>query len=271
MKIYYTNASKFDVEQNNPQKSIGGFKSSTTLFNGRVDNLFPLLSNRALNMPDSREVRAIMLKNDSVSTLNSIKFWIDTPINNICLFQASIGAMNQNTPANQYMELLASGKDLPFNATFVNATATYAEGDLTILTPASFGDILVVLGVSTTISTVAPTIEQCVDEIIASFVLDTLNTATKVGTDTIHFTRKLIGNVTDVIDMTGGGTATTSNYSGGTDNSISIPSMITDNIQALWIKRTINPDYVKPTCSDLFSQTTPETLQESVSLNFEWI
>ncbi len=124
MRLFYTGASSFDVEQKDPNKSLGGWISSTPIPNGMKSNLFGSISSYTSDQL-FREVIAIALKNVTTETVNDIEIYF-TPDPNDPISKYKIAAVQVtecSTCENQYyMENIDSNKQLPYYATFYEAT-----------------------------------------------------------------------------------------------------------------------------------------------------
>ena len=118
MQLYYTTTSGYNGEQPNPERSLGGFKSSTPVSNDDFSNIFDEIS--LMTMKSGRdEYRAIVLKNE-----------FDTPCTNITVKisrQEGVNKYNQKS-----MENVMAPTNKPFRAQFIDMTedAVLEVGDL---------------------------------------------------------------------------------------------------------------------------------------------
>lgn len=124
MRLFYTGASSFDAQQNDPSKSLGGWISSTPVPNGMKSNLFGTISSYTTDQL-FREVIAIAIKNITADTVNDIEVYFIPDSNNpISKYKiAAVQAIEHVTCERQYyVENIDSNKQLPFDATFYEAT-----------------------------------------------------------------------------------------------------------------------------------------------------
>lgn len=132
MQLYYTTTTGANNEQPNPERSLGGFKSSTPVSNDDFNNLFDEIS--LMTMKSGRdEYRAIVLKNEFQQPARNITIKITRPEDAICSYKLAIGEMNVVNKYNQKsMENVLSPNNKPFRAKFIDMTeeAVLEVGDL---------------------------------------------------------------------------------------------------------------------------------------------
>lgn len=132
MQLYYTTTTGANNEQPNPERSLGGFKSSTPVSNDDFGNLFDEIS--LMTMKSGRdEYRAIVLKNEFQQPARNITIKIARPEDAICSYKLAIGEMNVVNKYNQKsMENVLSPNNKPFRAKFIDMTeeAVLEVGDL---------------------------------------------------------------------------------------------------------------------------------------------
>lgn len=138
MKIVYSNASKPNLPQTDPGKSLGGYLSNTPILNGSLNNLFPIVSNQSLNnLPF--EVRMIGLKNDSTRTYSTISLTFTVQTDSIFKYSFAISEPTEDDCGDLY-EILQGSRSLPYYSEFIEITSgTTYELDSSILTSKSLG------------------------------------------------------------------------------------------------------------------------------------
>lgn len=132
MQLYYTTTSGYNGEQPNPERSLGGFKSSTPVSNDDFSNIFDEIS--LMTMKSGRdEYRAIVLKNEFDTPCTNITVKISRQEGAICSYKMAVGAMNVVNKYNQKsMENVLFPNNKPFRAQFIDMTeeAVLEVGDL---------------------------------------------------------------------------------------------------------------------------------------------
>lgn len=138
MKIVYSNSSKPSQPQTDPGKSLGGYLSNTPVLNGSLNNLFPIVSNQALNLLPF-EVRMLGIKNDSLITYSTISFTFTIPSDSIFKYSFGISSPTVDACGDLY-EVLQSSKSLPYYSSFteIESGVQYSI-DNTIATEKSLG------------------------------------------------------------------------------------------------------------------------------------
>ena len=100
MQLYYTTTTGYNGEQPNPERSLGGFKSSTPVANDDFSNIFDEIS--LMTMKSGRdEYRAIVLKNEFDTPCTNITVKISRQEGAICSYKMAVGAMNVVNKYNQ--------------------------------------------------------------------------------------------------------------------------------------------------------------------------
>jgi hypothetical protein len=119
MKLYYSGATEGGQAQTSPNLSLGGFVSGTPLPNGSINNLFGGISQYSKEKA-IKQVRAIVLKNETGATVNTPTVWYDnlsvSPITN---YRFAFVLLAQNS-CGWFMEIIGQGDALPINATFID-------------------------------------------------------------------------------------------------------------------------------------------------------
>lgn len=134
MNLFYTTTVGYNVDQPNPDRSLGGYKSSTMVVNDDFGNMFDELSIMTLKSGRD-EYRAIVLKNEFQTPADNIKVSIVRPADSVCTYKVGIGVLNGVNKYNQqYMENVSTGNNKPFHAQFVEMSEG-VELDLGSLKP----------------------------------------------------------------------------------------------------------------------------------------
>jgi hypothetical protein len=77
MQLYYTGAKVAEGPQTDPSASLGGFKSSSLLSNGNLNNLFPTIV-RSTIAKGKKDIRMIVLKNTTGAAITSLRIWTES-------------------------------------------------------------------------------------------------------------------------------------------------------------------------------------------------
>lgn len=78
LKFYFTGAEQFNETQRNPDKSLGGWRSSDELSNDFLNNLFSDISYESLRNFYT-EVKGIMIFNDTASAMTNLRLYLNYP------------------------------------------------------------------------------------------------------------------------------------------------------------------------------------------------
>lgn len=117
MKILYSNSPKPNQMQTDPGKSLGGYLSSTPVLNGSLNNLFPSVSNQALNLKPF-EVRMVGLYNEStINTHSGISLTFTIADDSIFKYYFSISTPTVDDCGDLY-EILQNSQSLPYYSEF---------------------------------------------------------------------------------------------------------------------------------------------------------
>lgn len=110
MKILYTGAINANEPQSDPNKSLGGYISSSQVPNGLLHNLFPELSQNS-HQVNSPNVKCIALLNDSIK--EEVSIWFEQAENSKATFEIAIAKPALNDCNEPYFEQLPE-VGLPF-------------------------------------------------------------------------------------------------------------------------------------------------------------
>lgn len=117
MILYYSGASVPNSQQNLPEKSLGGYISSTVISNSILNNIFSTVSKSVVEK-NKRDTRLICLTNNTGSTIYNCKIWIDNTVDNnhSNIIMAAVAPAIDNCN-NSYFEQIQSTEALPYQAT----------------------------------------------------------------------------------------------------------------------------------------------------------
>ena len=120
MNLYYTTTTGYDQEQPNPDRSLGGYKSSTRVVNDDFNNIFDEISIMTIRSGRD-EYRAIVIKNEYTTRIDNLQVRITAPEDAICTYKLAVGEMNiVDKYRRVLMENVATINNKPFHATFVD-------------------------------------------------------------------------------------------------------------------------------------------------------
>lgn len=120
MKIFYTGADTYNAVQKDKDKSLGGFKSSTSIANDTLNNFFGDVSMYGLD-EKLRETRALIIHNETNSALTNLYIWFDKLTNSIGKFELAAVLLTPDSNGEVYMESIDNIRATPYEATFVEA------------------------------------------------------------------------------------------------------------------------------------------------------
>jgi len=120
MKIYYTGANENNEAQPDPEKSLGGFISSTATPNDLANNLFGDISKYTIDKK-LRETKALILKNDTGSTVTNLNLYFTIPAGTYCKFEVAAVTVTPDASGHVYMEKITSFRGTPYSGAFTEA------------------------------------------------------------------------------------------------------------------------------------------------------
>lgn len=114
MQIFYTGVLTPETLQKNPHLSLGGYKSSNTVPNGDINNLFPTISKSAI-IQNKKEIRMVAIKNNSATSLSSLRIWTES----VKFSKVKIAVVEPATLPNGdiLFEIVDNSNAIPYQAT----------------------------------------------------------------------------------------------------------------------------------------------------------
>lgn len=120
--IYYSGAEEFEDVQNNSLKSLGGYRSSVKVFNGKEDNLFDEIGLYEINK-GVEQYRCIFFKNESIDeNISNLTLWISGKKT----FEKIKFGISQANLDSDPVQKLSSQEEIPYNVDFYEA---YTENE----------------------------------------------------------------------------------------------------------------------------------------------
>lgn len=246
MKLLLSGATNYMVEQNDVNKSLGGFMSSTRVPNGRLNSLFTELSNYDIKQK-IKTTLAIFLYNDTDKIIENITME--------CLYQQKFGkylnlsdfefSISEPTE-NGAIELIGSSMEEPFYSDFFECESNYENCILEVKTPGNIGDIFSMYGHTQVIS--GNTLSNFQNDIIKLLTERTPYTVEKVDDTKIFIRSNALGTITNEksnFNTNGYASLVSDNkLKNGKDGL----TLISESLEpgksiGIWIKRTINDNY----------------------------
>lgn len=273
MRFYYTNAISYLGIQTDPVSSVGGLISGSPVPNSVLSNLFGEVSLLTLS-ENLKETKLLALKNELPAAVNNLKLYYVYPKNPVTkLMVAAVAPTIDTNCGNQSFEKIPNMRATPYYATFYDASAAYAEGNLIFTIPGVKNDTISIVTdddtsssnsvdnsiIATTLplSQDNPTIENTIDAVVAALVNNATYEVTKVQDPytlifSVHFRRKIVGHNTTqfAIQTTGQAVASTIQLSGGFNNAVFLGTLAKDAFLGLWLQRSILPSARVPVTSD---------------------
>ena len=270
MKLFLTGADNFMANQKNGYQSLGGFQSSTPVPNNRLDFLFGTISYMTIKNALS-ECVGLILVNDSGSAVTNVKLkYIYNYIFKTPNYQASyqVAAVTLDSK-NQQMERISSRYDLPFYGEFHDASFRRADliGDITY--PASVGDTITILGVTTD-----PVIDTAINAIVSAFSGNATCSVIKISDTSVYFQYKSPVDVNIPIDFSTNGSCTMSFSSATLTNDYDNEVILSASLAAgagigLWFKRDIVP--VSPESNEQYYLDWQNNVEKGTNESLETI
>jgi len=121
MYLYYTVASQPEDAQLKAILSLGGFKSSNKIPNGKLNNMFSDISALSVTNYNQNRYIGLVLKNESGVDATDIYMWFDYPTGCFSKFRISALDMTTNSEGELVMEHVDSVNEQPVYADFNEA------------------------------------------------------------------------------------------------------------------------------------------------------
>lgn len=122
MKLYYTTITGHLNENKDPRKSLGGYRSSTYIPNGRLGSLFTDITDFSIDNPKDEYI-AICLFNET-PVAQSVQLWFETGAeNNPCYSKIELAAVSMPLSSGYpAMEFVRSNVERPYVGDFAEYT-----------------------------------------------------------------------------------------------------------------------------------------------------
>ena len=116
MLLFYSGSVNPD-NPSSPERSLGGYCSSTQVPNGSINNLFSTITRQVIKS-NTRELRLIVLKNVSGQAVNNILIYTTTPVDSYEQLRLAAVSPAYDQQCNKFFfEQLQSSDQLPYQAT----------------------------------------------------------------------------------------------------------------------------------------------------------
>lgn len=115
MRLYYTTSQGSEQVQDKPSLSIGGYKSSSPVPNGKLGNLFSDISQATLSTYKQNQYAGLILKNELPTSVNNAKLWFDFPSDCYSKFRVTFVSLSADSEGQLYMERLTDKYSKPIS------------------------------------------------------------------------------------------------------------------------------------------------------------
>lgn len=120
MNLYYTVSSGYNEAQPNPDRSLGGYKSSTLVGNDDFGNMFDEISIMTIRSGRD-EYRAIIIRNDFATGVMNLTAKVILPESAICTYKLAVAPLTgMDKYRRRFMENVMTVNNKPFHATFMD-------------------------------------------------------------------------------------------------------------------------------------------------------
>ncbi len=133
MELYYTTSVGQDEEQTKPALSLGGYRSSITLPNAKLSNLFGEVSQYTIEK-DNDQYIALILWNTTGIDATDVTIWFEVPTDTYTNYEIAAVDLAADPDGVLAMERVRDINTRPLVGTFVDATGIGNAQDI--------GDIL---------------------------------------------------------------------------------------------------------------------------------
>lgn len=120
MRLFYTTTTGYLNDQPNPERSLGGYQSSSPVANDDFSNIFDEIS--VMTIRSGRdEYRAIVLKNEFPEKKTNVRLSMELSDHSICSYKLALAQLDiVDANGNVSMEYLQAMNNKPFRAQFVD-------------------------------------------------------------------------------------------------------------------------------------------------------
>lgn len=255
MKLLFSGATNFKVEQADINKCLGGFMSSTTVPNKKLNALFSDVSNFDLKNKAQNTI-GLFLYNDTASNITNISLEsiyqnkLGTLIN-LCDFEFAITEVSSSGS----IEMIGSIFEEPFYANWFECESRYEDCTIKLKTFGNQGDDFSIFGILGVLT------GNDFDS-FSKDIFELINNSTNLSCEiidnkTIYVKSKLISITNSSSDFITSGNAELEsdvNLGNGKDGRTLIyDTLLPDKAIGIWIKRKINDNYknLNKECQDL--------------------
>lgn len=116
MVLYYSGADRAAMAQNQPEKSLGGYISSSLIPNGIINAIFSTIS-KSVAEKQTRDTRLIVLTNTTGSICHDVKIYIEQTPDTVSNIKMAAVSPATDSCSNLFFELIPSADALPYQAT----------------------------------------------------------------------------------------------------------------------------------------------------------
>lgn len=144
MRLLLSGADYNMSEQKNPIKSIGGFISSSSVPNGKINSIFSDISIYS-RMYGSVDCVAIFLFNDSNKKMTNLSIQQINSKNNICEFWWAVVSPTEGEYT--FIEKIGSRKEEPYNVDWFQPNTVRENCKVKLKSPGVIGDVAEIMGI----------------------------------------------------------------------------------------------------------------------------
>lgn len=211
MKLFYSGSGSLDEPQMNPEKSLGGFRSSTVVPNGRINSMFNNFSSLAIQ-EKTVETKAFFIKNTFSHPVKNILVYATYPENPYVDFQLAAVEGNE-------MEKLSSSNDIPYYAEFFDFNVVFSYTDLIVKSTFQMGETVIIEGVEVPVPD--GKVETFITNAVKAFSKNLRYKAVQLDTNVLRLEYRLLGVYTNQPEIAtyNAGTIVARAFGNGFDNS----------------------------------------------------
>lgn len=116
MVLYYSGADRVGMAQNQPEKSLGGYISTSVIPNGMINSIFSTIS-RSVVEKQKRDTRLIVLTNTTGVIVTDVKIYIEQTPNSVSNIKMAAVSPATDQCSNLFFESIPNTESLPYQAT----------------------------------------------------------------------------------------------------------------------------------------------------------